>query len=93
MKDPRLIPEFRPPHLAVSGLTPLDEPAPPAEDFDAAFAEMENLPPKVWEGTERRAADRRQNSGLAFGGAERRSLPFGRRAADRPDFGQAGSKK
>lgn len=101
MKDPKFVPEFRPQNQAVSALSALDEPAPSAQqpepdvaDEFAMPADNENLPPKVWEGTERRAQpDRRQNANGFFGGAERRAHTFGRRAADRADAGQAGAKK
>jgi len=58
----------------------------------------ENLPPKVWEGTERRVQpDRRQaqtvNANGFYGGSDRRVHAFGRRSSDRPDFGHAGAKK
>jgi chromosome partitioning protein len=60
----------------------------------------ENLPPKVWDGTERRMQqDRRQsqsqpvNTNGFSGGAERRLHAFGRRPTERPEFGQAGAKK
>jgi chromosome partitioning protein len=61
-------------------------------------AENENLPPKVWEGTERRMqVDRRQNVNTNtngfYGGTDRRLNAFGRRSADRPEFGHAGAKK
>ena len=59
----------------------------------------ENLPPKVWEGTERRMQpDRRQaaaavNANGFYGGSDRRTHTFGRRSTDRPEFGQTGAKK
>jgi chromosome partitioning protein len=92
MHDPLLIPEFKPQHLAVSALSSLDDSAPAEESADAAG---EDLPPKVWEGTERRfGADRRAANGNGFfGGVDRRAHSFGRRASDRPDLGQAGVKK
>ena len=92
MKDPTLIPEIKPQHLAVNGLSSLD--AGPDDAPDTA-PDDEGLPPKVWEGTDRRnAPDRRQNL-LPYVGAERRTHAFGRRTTDKPEVGpqQAGIKK
>ncbi len=95
MHDPKLIPEFKPQHLAVIALSSLDDPTPADDGAVSETADDPNLPPKVWEGTERRfGADRRAATGNgSFGGVERRTPSFGRRSIDRPDLGQAGGKK
>ncbi len=84
MHDPKLTPEFKPTHLAVSPLSSLDE-APAANDETRepqAVAEVISQGPP--DGIERRTGvERRQTFGVVFGGAERRSHPFGRRAGDR----------
>jgi cellulose biosynthesis protein BcsQ len=91
MHDPRLMPEFRSPSLAVRPLSALDE---AAVNDDVRGQQPEQVavggPP---DGIERRSGtERRQTFGLLFGGGERRAHPFGRRAGDRPTFGQGGSK-
>jgi chromosome partitioning protein len=85
MHDPKLSPEARPAHLAVSSLSAMDE-APANDELreqtPQAVAEVINQGPP--DGIERRSSiDRRQSFGVVFGGTERRAHPFGRRAGDR----------
>ncbi len=94
------------PMAASKPATPMPQPAPmvrPAAPMAEVAPEHvvtpflapdnENLPPKVWEGTERRVQpDRRQpvNANGFYGGTDRRLHTFGRRSTD---YGSAGAKK
>ncbi len=96
MHDPKLVPEFRPQHFAVAGLSsgsePLVEEPPPAM---AASTPTPTPPPLLseYEGPERRSGvDRRQFQPNTVPIMERRVHPFGRRATDKPvQFGKAAS--
>jgi len=88
MHDPSVMPDFRADHLSVSALSALDEPMPEeATEHEEAAASDGFAAEKASEQAdlpERRGGfDRRQSAGASFGSAERRALPFGRRATDR----------
>ena len=89
VQDPLLVPDFRPSHLAVSGLSALDAPA--ASDDPPASEELAVAPsPQDGADIERRPLlERRPPHGGTFGGAERRFQPFGRRASDLNNAGQS----
>jgi chromosome partitioning protein len=79
VRDPSLLPQFKPEHLAISSLL-----APSVEEVVAAIEPPPVLVPPVYDGPERRAGgDRRSLQGVHF--PERRS--FGRRATDLPAWG------
>jgi hypothetical protein len=83
VRDPSLLPEIRPDHLAINSLL-----APAMEEVVAAIEAPPILPSDAagapYDGPERRSgADRRTLQSVHF--PERRS--FGRRATDLPVFG------
>lgn len=79
VRDPSLLPQFKPEHLAINSLL-----SPSAEEVVAAIEPPPVLVPSVYDGPERRVGgDRRALQGVHF--PERRS--FGRRATDLPAWG------
>jgi chromosome partitioning protein len=93
-RDQRFAPEARPQHLATSALTSLaDELAAVEEELPESFAmaaEEQAVPPPYTGPERRQIPDRRENGHGLFGGGERRTHPFGRRASDRA-FGKMGT--
>jgi chromosome partitioning protein len=96
MHDPKLIPEFRPQHFAVSALSNASEPL--VDEIAAAPAPAVTAPEpppllSEYEGPERRSGvDRRAFQPNTVPFAERRAHPFGRRSTDKPvQFGKAAS--
>ncbi|HEY2070176.1 MAG TPA: ParA family protein [Rhizomicrobium sp.] len=87
---------FEPPAVVqpVELLPPEPLPQPIAElMLEMAEAEMKIEPAAIYTGPERRSGkDRRDGAHGFFGSAERRTLPFGRRATDRAGFGKLGHK-
>jgi chromosome partitioning protein len=81
--DTKLLPEFLPSNFAISALSSLSEERAAAEpEIETAL----DLPPQVVAPPveERRSFVERRTSFAPYGGTERRSHPFGRRTADRP---------
>ncbi|MEI9886186.1 MAG: hypothetical protein WDN08_06720 [Rhizomicrobium sp.] len=76
--DVKLLPDIRPAHFATGALSSLSEERPPP----APEAEPEEAPPPLL--PERRFTPERRIGAAPLGGPDRRSHPFGRRAADRP---------
>lgn len=79
--DTKLIPEVRPTHFSIDALSSLLEERVSTEPEVEASAPQEADPQPV---LERRNFTERRTSFSPFGGTERRSHPFGRRPADRP---------
>ena len=79
--DTKLIPEVRPTHFSIDALSSLLEERVSTEPEAEAPAPQEADPQPV---LERRSFTERRTSFSPFGGTERRSHPFGRRPADRP---------
>jgi len=79
--DTKLIPEVRPTHFSIDALSSLLEERVSTEPEVEAPAPQEADPQPV---LERRNFTERRTSFSPFGGTERRSHPFGRRPADRP---------
>jgi chromosome partitioning protein len=79
--DTKLIPEVRPTHFSIDALSSLLEERVSTEPEVEAPAPQEADPQPV---LERRSFTERRTSFSPFGGTERRSHPFGRRPADRP---------
>jgi len=79
--DTKLIPEVRPTHFSIDALSSLLEERISTEPEVEAPAPQEADPQPV---LERRSFTERRTSFSPFGGTERRSHPFGRRPADRP---------
>jgi hypothetical protein len=96
--DPKLLPDIRPTHLAISSLLPAD-----SMSDESLTAVVEEIAPRLltpnsttaaYNGPERRANPDRRGAGQEprFGGQERRVNIFGRRRSDElPAFGKTES--
>ena len=96
--DPRLLPDVRPTHLAISSLLPAYSMNDESLTADAAEVAPKPLTPKSstagYNGPERRANLERRGAGHEprLGGQERRVNTFGRRRSDElSDFGNTES--
>ncbi|HJW40123.1 MAG TPA: ParA family protein [Rhizomicrobium sp.] len=79
--DTAFLPQVRPVHFAIDALSSLSDER--ALDADAEVSLAEEIAPSPHL-LERRVLPERRSNVTPFGGAERRTHPFGRRAADRP---------
>ena len=89
VRDPKLLPEIRPTHLAISSLLPADSfgdepPTIVAEDIPPSMLKPAPPPVSDYSGPERRANPERRTADHEprFGGHERRVSIFGRRRID-----------
>ena len=100
-RDISIMPDIQPSHLSVSPLSALDDAeAPESQAMEESESETSApaLAPELaivgsgGEMPERRAAFERRSHVPHFGGAERRTYSFGRRASDQTLLGQGNSK-
>jgi hypothetical protein len=84
--DAKLIPEVRPNRFSIEALTSLTEEIPPTVDAtttETASDPISEPTPEPAPAANRRVLAERRSGFATFGGTERRSHPFGRRAQDR----------